>query len=156
MNRALILINPGWRAVVATNLCSTGGKILCRQITSSMPIYHKQLLAEELSIGLGRSRGLTTSAVRLSDEKKGDDHISLSKKVDPKEAAAMKAAEEATKKALEKKRKQEEKEDKSKPEKEAKDKAEKEAKAKKEAEEKAKKEAAAKKKSRRKGSQKSC
>merc|ERR1712154_392555 len=107
MNRALILINPGWRAVVATNLCSTGGKILCRQITSSMPIYHKQLLAEELSIGLGRSRGLTTSAVRLSDEKKGDDPISLSKKVDPKEAAAMKAAEEATKKALEKKRKQE-------------------------------------------------
>merc|ERR1711872_1148777 len=117
MNRALILINPGWRAVVVTNLCSTGGKILCRQITSSMPIYHKQLLAEELSIGLGRSRGLTTSAVRLSDEKKGDDHISLSKKVDPKEAAAMKAAEEATKKALEKKRKQEEKREKKNPKK---------------------------------------
>ena len=28
------------------------------------------MLAEELSIVLGRSRGLTTSAVRLSDEKK--------------------------------------------------------------------------------------
>merc|ERR1712215_222856 len=93
MSRALILINPGWRAVVATNLCSTGGKILCRQITSSMPIYQKQLLAEELSIVLGRSRGLTTSAVRLSDEKKAAEEAdAAAEKAAAEKAAAEKAA----------------------------------------------------------------
>merc|ERR1712106_1214151 len=140
MSRALLLINPGWRSVVATNLSNTSrGALVMKQITSSMPIGQKQLLAEELSLGLCRSRGLQTSAVRLSDEQKGDDHISLASKVDPKEAAAKKAAEEETQKAVEKKKQAEKKEAEeaektaAKEKKEAKEKAEKEAKAKKEA-----------------------
>merc|ERR1711936_777633 len=47
-------------------------------------------------------RSLLTSASRLSDDKKVSDQASLAQKIDPKEAAARKAAEEATKKALEK------------------------------------------------------
>merc|ERR1712066_90912 len=49
-------------------------------------------------------RTLLTSATRLSDDKKVSDQASMAKKIDPREAAARKAAEEATKKALEKKR----------------------------------------------------
>merc|ERR1711862_897945 len=111
MSRALLLVNPGWRAVVATNLNNTSrGMLVMKQITSSnMPICQKQVLAEQLSLGLCRGRGLATTTARLSDDKKGDDHISLAKKVDPKEAAAQKAAQEATRKALEKKKKEEKK-----------------------------------------------
>merc|ERR1711915_588900 len=64
------------------------------QITSSMPIYKKQLLAEELSIGLGRSRGLTTSAVRLSDEKKAAAEKAAAEKAAAEKVAAEKAAAE--------------------------------------------------------------
>merc|ERR1711862_536020 len=110
MSRALLLFNPGWRAVVATNLNNTSrGMLVMKQVTSSMPICQKQVLAEQLSLGLCRGRGLATTTARLSDDKKGDDHISLAKKVDPKEAAAQKAAQEATRKALEKKKKEEKK-----------------------------------------------
>merc|ERR1712066_857437 len=49
-------------------------------------------------------RTLLTSATRLSDDKKVSDQASMAKKIDPREAAARKAAEEATKKALEKER----------------------------------------------------
>merc|ERR1712051_287 len=49
-------------------------------------------------------RTLLTSATRLSDDKKVSDQASMAKKIDPRDAAARKAAEEATKKALEKKR----------------------------------------------------
>merc|ERR1711915_533819 len=64
------------------------------QITSSMPIYKKQLLAEELSIGLGRSRGLTTSAVRLSDEEKAAAEKAAAEKAAAEKVAAEKAAAE--------------------------------------------------------------
>merc|ERR1712066_631095 len=109
MSRALLLVNPGWRAMVATNLSNTSkGMLVLNQIAGSMPICQKQVLAaEQLSLSLSRSRGLATTSARLSVDKKGDDHISLAKKVDPKEAAAQKAAQEATRKALEKKKKEE-------------------------------------------------
>merc|ERR1712168_191654 len=145
MSRALLLVNPGWRAVVATNLNNTSrGMLVMKQITSSMPICQKQVLAEQLSLGLCRGRGLATTTARLSDDKKGDDHISLAKKVDPKEAAAEKAAAEkaAAKKAAEEKAAKEAAAAK----KAAEEKAAKEAAAAKQAaEEKAAKEAAAKK-----------
>merc|ERR1719431_2290780 len=107
MSRALLMINPGWRAMVATNLSKTSMGVLTINKISTPTILGCQkqlLLAEELSCGLGRTRGLVTSAVKLSDDKKGADQASLAQKIDPKDAAAKKAAEEATKKALEKKR----------------------------------------------------
>merc|ERR1739838_92435 len=102
------MINPGWRAMVATKLSKTSmGVLTINKIsTPTMLGCQKQLLAEELSCSLGRTRGLVTSAVKLSDDKKGADQASLAQKIDPKDAAAKKAAEEATKKALEKKRKE--------------------------------------------------
>merc|ERR1712050_415308 len=132
------------------------GMLVMNQIAGSMPICQKQVLAaEQLSLGLCRSRGFATTSARLSDDKKGDDHISLAKKVDPKEAA-----QEATRKALEKKKKEEKKGSEeaekaaAKAKKEAKEKAEKEAKAKKQAEEKAAKEAKAKKEAQEKAAKK--
>jgi len=39
MSRALLLFNPGWRSVVATNLSNTTmGALTMKQITSAMPI----------------------------------------------------------------------------------------------------------------------
>merc|ERR1711997_115967 len=63
-------------------------------------VCQHQLLAES---GIFR-RTLITSTTRLSDDKKVSDQASMAQKIDPKEAAARKAAEEATKKAIEKKR----------------------------------------------------
>merc|ERR1711997_1291118 len=57
-------------------------------------VCQHQLLAES---GIFR-RTLITSTTRLSDDKVSD-QASLAQKIDPKEAAARKAAEEATKKA---------------------------------------------------------
>merc|ERR1711913_206927 len=68
--------------------------------TRAVLVCQHELLAES---GIFR-RTLITSTSRLSDDKKVSDQASLAKKIDPKEAAARKAAEEATKKALEKKR----------------------------------------------------
>merc|ERR1711988_820891 len=68
--------------------------------TRALLVCQKQLQAESNIF----RRTLSTSAARLSDDKKVSDQASLAKKIDPKEAAARKAAEEATKKALEKKR----------------------------------------------------
>merc|ERR1712029_1280839 len=51
---------------------------------------------------LTNQRGVVTSIARLSDDKA--DTTNLAQKVDPKDAAAKKAAEEATKRALEKKK----------------------------------------------------
>merc|ERR1712154_336082 len=68
--------------------------------TRALLVCQKQLQAESDIF----RRTLSTSAARLSDDKKVSDQASLAKKIDPKEAAARKAAEEATKKALEKKR----------------------------------------------------
>merc|ERR1711936_782247 len=68
--------------------------------TRAVLVCQRQLLAES---GIFR-RTLITSTARLSDDKKVPDQASLAQKVDPKDAAARKAAEEATKKALEKKR----------------------------------------------------
>merc|ERR1711874_680561 len=68
--------------------------------TRAVLVCQHELLAES---GIFR-RTLSTSSARLSDDKKVSDQASLAKKIDPKEAAARKAAEEATKKALEKKR----------------------------------------------------
>merc|ERR1712001_628541 len=51
------------------------------------------------------SRNFVTSSIRLDDkDDKVSDQANLAKKVDPKDAAAKKAAEEATKRALEKKK----------------------------------------------------
>merc|ERR1712236_64747 len=146
MSRALMMVNPGWRAMVATKLPnSTMGMLATNTISSStMQTCRLQILAEQLNNSLVRSRGLVTSAARLSDDKKASDQASLAKKIDPKEAAAKKAAEESTRKALEKKKKDDAKaaeEKKSKKEDSKKEEAEKAAKkAKKEAEEKAEKE----------------
>merc|ERR1711997_641174 len=68
--------------------------------TRAVLVCQHQLLAQS---GIFR-RTLITSTIRLSDDKKVSDQTSLATKIDPKEAAARKAAEEATKKALEKKR----------------------------------------------------
>merc|ERR1711874_463982 len=68
--------------------------------TRALLVCQKQLQAESDIF----RRTLSTSSARLSDDKKVSDQASLAKKIDPKEAAARKAAEEATKKALEKKR----------------------------------------------------
>merc|ERR1711988_425838 len=68
--------------------------------TRALLVCQKQLQAESDIF----RRTLSTSAARLSDDKQVSDQASLAKKIDPKEAAARKAAEEATKKALEKKR----------------------------------------------------
>merc|ERR1711973_485671 len=68
--------------------------------TRALLVCQKQLQTEANTL----RRTLVTSANRYSDDKKVSDQASLAKKIDPKEAAARKAAEEATKKALEKKR----------------------------------------------------
>merc|ERR1712142_605597 len=68
--------------------------------TRALLVCQKQLQIESDSL----RRTLVTSATRFSDDKKASDQASLAMKIDPKEAAARKAAEEATKKALEKKR----------------------------------------------------
>merc|ERR1719186_914869 len=88
MSRALLMINPGWRAVVATNLSNTsrGALTLNKIASSAVHSCQKQILAEELSNGLSRNRGFVTSAVRLSDDKKA---------VDEAGAAEAKAAAEA-------------------------------------------------------------
>merc|ERR1711970_707894 len=95
MSRALLLVNPGWRAVVATNLNNTSrGMLVMKQITSSMPICQKQVLAEQLSLGLCRGRGLATTSVRLSDDKKAAEEAAAAEKVAAERAAAEKAAAE--------------------------------------------------------------
>merc|ERR1711970_1593629 len=94
MSRALLLVNPGWRAVVATNLNNTSrGMLVMKQITSSMPICQKQVLAEQLSLGLCRGRGLATTTARLSDDKKAAEEAAAAEKAAAKKAAAEKAAE---------------------------------------------------------------
>merc|ERR1711910_32324 len=96
MSRALMMVNPGWRAMVATKLPNTTmGQLATNTISSStMQTCQLQILAGQLNNNLVRSRGLVTSAARLSDDKKASDQASLAKKIDPKEAAAKKAAEE--------------------------------------------------------------
>merc|ERR1712096_544285 len=108
-----LMFNPGWRAVVATNLSNTsrGAPTLNKIASSAVHSCQKQILAEELSNGLSRNRGFVTSAARLSDDKKAADQASLTSKIDPKDAAAKKASEEATKKAHEKKKKDDAKKD---------------------------------------------
>merc|ERR1712168_1207268 len=96
MSRALLLVNPGWRAVVATNLNNTfGGMLVMKQITSSMPICQKQVLAEQLSLGLCRGRGLATTTARLSDDKKAAEEAAAEKAAVEKAAAEKAAAEKA-------------------------------------------------------------
>jgi len=57
---------------VATNLSNNTMGVLTMNRISTPTVLgcQKQLLAEELSCGLSRSRGLVTSAVKLSDDKK--------------------------------------------------------------------------------------
>merc|ERR1712212_1127943 len=95
MSRALLLVNPGWRAVVATNLNNTSrGMLVMKQITSSMPICQKQVLAEQLSLDLCRGRGLATTSARLSDDKKAAEEAAAAEKAAAEKAAAEKAAAE--------------------------------------------------------------
>merc|ERR1711942_494631 len=96
MSRALLLVNPGWRAMVATNLANTSkGMLVMNQIAGSMPICQKQVLAaEQLSLGLSRSRGLATTSARRSDDKKAAEEAAAAEKAAAEKAAAEKAAAE--------------------------------------------------------------
>merc|ERR1719187_997714 len=127
MSRALTVGLPGWRGALATQLpLLRGGPVNTVTTCSVIQGGRRQLLADHLEQGLSRqtrweaksssvasrgvemsfiaNRGLFTSAVRRSDEEKAQDVASMAQKVDPKDAAAKKAAEEATKKALERKK----------------------------------------------------
>merc|ERR1711970_961271 len=70
MSRALMMVNPGWRATVATKLPNTTmGQLATNTISSStMQTCQLQILAEQLNNNLVRSRGLVTSAARLSGD----------------------------------------------------------------------------------------
>merc|ERR1711875_23310 len=71
-----------------------GGMLVMKQITSSMPICQKQVLAEQLSLGLCRGRGLATTTARLSDDKKAAEEKAAAEKAAAAKAAAEKAAAE--------------------------------------------------------------
>lgn len=126
----------GQLLVTATNLYRS---------SQLLKVYNSRAINECRQV-TSNTRWIRTCAVQLAgdNDKKVSDQASMAKKIDPKDAAAKKAAEEATKRALEKKKLQEAAEAKKKSEEEvaAKKNAEEEAAAKKKAEA----EAAAKKK----------
>merc|ERR1712024_179110 len=85
----IIVAMRGQIIVAATTFVRMGG---ISNVARSNTILDGRLLIQ---------RGLVTSTARLGDSDKVD-QTNLAQKVDPKDAAAKKAAEEATKKALEK------------------------------------------------------
>merc|ERR1719187_603339 len=114
MSRALTVGLPGWRGALATQLpLLRGGPVNTVTTCSVIQGGRRQTRWEAKSSSVASrgvemsfiaNRGLFTSAVRRSDEEKAQDVASMAQKVDPKDAAAKKAAEEATKKALERKK----------------------------------------------------
>merc|ERR1712012_1510939 len=109
MSRALLLTS-GWRALGSLAPRSLVVPAALQPAScSAMSAERMHQLAERLSpvsTNLVNPRGISTSAVRRSDEEKGPamDQAAMSRKVDPAEAAMKKAANEMAKKAANKKK----------------------------------------------------
>merc|ERR1712112_9585 len=125
MSLALFTSGPGWRLatslakphashITAISKVTTCTVVPGRDISLAGGSYGNTLSKERrFSVCINKeesrvrnlmdSKHFSTSALRKGDDE-GKDIASLAQKVDPKDAAAKKAAEEATKKALEKKK----------------------------------------------------